>query len=330
METVIQARGLCKRFRGGIVAVDGLDLEVPRGAVYGLMGCNGAGKTTTLRLLTGLLRPDAGTARLLGADFWTAPRAVRQRVAYVSQAQQLPTWMTLEELCRYGAHFYDAWDRGVARDLARRWDLPWQRPVARLSGGAQRQAAILLALAAQPEVLLLDEPAAGLDPVARRSLLGSLVEALSRAGGCTVLLSTHLITDLERVAEYVGIMDRGGLTTSTRLEELLQTTKRVQVVFDQAAPPPGFTVPGALRSRTTGPVVFALVRLTCPDQLEAVRRLPGTRLDVFTMGLEEIFIELLQRGPEVADEENEAGGWSGPAGASALSATGRWETEARL
>jgi ABC-2 type transport system ATP-binding protein len=161
-----------------------------------------------------------------------------------------------------------------------------------LSGGQQRQAAILAALAARPEVLLLDEPAAGLDPVARRALLREIVEAVVRDPGCTVLFSTHLITDLERVADHIGIMDRGRLTLSTRLDDLLQSTRRVQVVFDQPSPPVGFLVPGALRTQIRGPVLTALVRYDGESQLAALREQRGVRVNVFPVGLEEIFINL--------------------------------------
>jgi ABC-2 type transport system ATP-binding protein len=310
MEAVLEANSLSKSFRGGVVAVNGLDLSVRRGSVYGLIGRNGAGKTTTLRLLMGLLRADGGTARILGADFWTAPRPLRQRVAYVAQAQQLPGWMTLEELCRYVAHFYEHWDPALAKDLVARWELPWQRALARLSAGEQRLAALLAALAARPEVMLLDEPAAGLDPIARRSLLTSLVEAISRGDGCTVLLSTHLVSDLERVAEHIGIMDRGRITTSARLEELLQTTKRVQVVFDRPGPPPDFVVPGAVRSHTAGPVVSAIARLANEAQLDPVRQMPGARVNVFPLNLEEVFIELFGKREQESFAEEEVS--SGP------------------
>src|SRR6266852_4404343 len=112
----IEANNLTKTFKPGIVAVSGLDLQIPRGAVYGLIGRNGAGNTTTLRLLMGLLRPDCGRARILGADMWEAPRPIRARVAHVSQSQQLPGWMTLAELSRYASHFYETWDQVQARD----------------------------------------------------------------------------------------------------------------------------------------------------------------------------------------------------------------------
>ena len=302
-ELAIQVKDLSKTFPGGTVAVNGLDMSVPPGVVYGLIGRNGAGKTTALRMLLGLLRPNRGTARVLGADMWTAPRRQRARVAYVSQTQQLHAWMTAGELCHYASHFYETWDAAYARRLAERWELDWQRQVGLLSAGEQRKVSILLALAARAEVLILDEPAAGLDPVARRQLIDEIVDSLARGDGCTVLFSTHIITDLERVAEHVGIMDRGRILTQRRLEDFQTTTKRVQVVFDADRPPPGFAIPGAVRSQTAGPVVTAVVQLASDSQLDEIRQMPGARVNVFDMGLEEAFIELL--GPMGAEELTE-------------------------
>src|SRR5205809_5421160 len=215
---VIAANGLSKTFRDGVVAVNDLDLKVERGAVYGLMGRNGSGKTTTLRLLLGLLQPDHGRARVLGWDFWRAPRSVRTRAAYVPQTQQLPASRSLEELNRCLQRFNEQWDQSHARTLANAWGLPWKRPLGCLSSGEQRKAAILLAFAGRPEVLVLDEPAAGFDLVARRQLLEQIVGAMTQSDGCTVLLSTHIVGDLERVADYVGIIDGGRMALSARLE----------------------------------------------------------------------------------------------------------------
>ena len=298
---IIEARNLTKTFRGGVVAVSGLDLRVNAGSVYGLIGRNGAGKTTTLRLLMGLLRPDAGEARVLGADLWTAPREVRQRVGYVSQSQQLPGWMTLDELCRCNTSFYRRWDPDLAHRLTRRWELPHKRPVSQLSGGEQRQAAILLALAARPEVLFLDEPAAGLDPIARRALLSSLVDSLTQETGCTIMFSTHHIGDLERIGDCIGMMDRGRIVRSLRLDDWLQRVKRVQVVFQSDDVPAGFEIPGARQLRCEGPVATAVVEFVNDDQLRSLRAIPGARVNVFPMNLEEIFIEWFER-PQTPDE----------------------------
>jgi len=313
-DLIIEARNLTKTFPGGVVAVNALDLAVPRGAVYGLIGRNGAGKTTALRLLLGLLRPNRGTARILGADLLAAPRELRERVAYVSQAQQIHAWMTPAELCHYVSHFYTQWDADYARDLGRRFGLAWHRQTGVMSGGEQRKVSILLALAARPEVLILDEPAAGLDPLARRDLVDELIDVLSGDGACTVLFSTHIISDLERIADHVGIMDRGHMITSAPLEALQSGTRRVQVIFEDAAPPDDFAIPGAVRQKAEGPVVTAVAKLTSDTQLDSVRQIPGARVSTFPLGLEDIFIELF------GDESR--GEFEGEEGAAAVQAPG--------
>jgi ABC-2 type transport system ATP-binding protein len=291
-DAAIEARDLYKTFPGGVIAVDGLDLSVPRGTVYGLIGRNGAGKTTTLRMLAGILLPERGTANVLGRDMWSAPPEARARMAYVSQLQKIHQWMTTEELCHYASHFYERWDMAYAKELAGHFGVSWDRPVGWMSGGQQRKAAILLAFAARPQVLILDEPAGGLDPIARRDLVSELVDVISRGDECTVILSTHIISDLERIAEHVGIMENGRMVESARLDELQTTAKRVQVIFEGSAPPPDFRIPGAVRVRADGPVVSAVVRLGNDAELDVVRRIPGARVNVFPLGLEDMYIEL--------------------------------------
>jgi len=300
METVIQTSQLTKTFRG-VVAVNGLDLRVGRGSVYGLIGRNGAGKTTTLRLLMGLLKPDSGEARILGTNWWEASADQRERVGYVSQTGHPPGWMSLEDLGRYSARFFTRWDSGLARELARRWMLPWNRPLERLSGGHQRLASLLLALSARPEVLVLDEPAAGLDPVSRRDLLRSLVDALLRIDGCTVLLSTHLLADVERIATHVGILDHGRIVGTGSVDDWQRTMRRVQVVYPGDSLPPDAEVPGTIRSEDLGPVLTAIARIADDAQLDPIRSLPGVRVHVFPLTLEELFIEWM--GPSHAEAE---------------------------
>lgn len=296
-DPVIEASDLAKTFPGGRVAVHGLDLTVPTGSVYGLIGRNGAGKTTTLRMLLGLLRPNRGVARILGHDLWHAPRAVRQRVAYVSQEQQLPSHQCAAQLCLHLAKLHDRWDHRLAGKILARFGIPPEAPLWALSGGDQRKVAVALAFASRPDVLVLDEPAAGLDPIARRQLIEEMVEFLADGDGRTVLFSTHIIADLERVADQIGIMDRGRMVAGGSLESLQSDMRRVQIIFDGGSVPAGFAVPGMVRSRAEGPVLTALVRLNGEDPLAALRNQPGLRINEFPLGLEDLFIELLDRQP---------------------------------
>ena len=152
-EHAIDAVNLTKTFSGGKVAVSSLDLGIPKGTVYGLMGRNGSGKSTAIKLLLGLLKADSGTARILGHELWAASRPVRSRVGYVAQHPQLPGWMNLRDLGRYVSHLYDSWDQKLFETAADRWELPMLQSVGRMSAGEQRKTAVVLALAPQPEVL---------------------------------------------------------------------------------------------------------------------------------------------------------------------------------
>ena len=299
-EPVLHARGLVKTF-GGVVALNGLHLQVGRGEVMALVGRNGAGKTTAMRILLGLTRADAGTAHILGKDWWEAGAVDRQRVAYVSQQGQPPGWMTLGELGRMSARFFARWDSGLARELAGRWEVPWNRPLGRLSGGHQRLAALAWALATRAEVLLLDEPAAGLDPVSRRDVMRGLVDALMRTDGCTVLLNTHVLADVERLATHVAVLQQGSVVATAAVEEWQRTMRRVQVVVPGQEVPPGLEVPGTLRSHRSGPVLTALARVTDDAQLGPVRALPGVRVHVFPLTMEEWFVAWMEPGEALAN-----------------------------
>jgi ABC-2 type transport system ATP-binding protein len=308
-DVAIQAIDLSKTFRPAVVAVNGLDLNVSRGAVYGLIGRNGAGKSTTLRLLMGLLRPDRGTAHILGRDLKDSAREIRQRVTYVSQEQQLPWGLSGEDLFEYFGTLYDSWDQAYAVDLGRRFDVDTSRPLGTLSGGDQRRVAVILSLAARPDVVILDEPAAGLDPVSRRQLIEAMIDFLGDGGERTVLFSTHILADLERVADHIGLMDRGRMMLSGSLDTLQGGMRRVQVIFDDDHVPAGFEIPGELRRRIEGPVLTAVVRLTRDDQLHHLRAHENLRVQEHPLGLEDLFIDLMEPGPRAPGEHDSFPWW---------------------
>jgi len=290
----IEASNLTKSFGVGRVAVSGLDLKIAPGTVYGLVGRNGAGKSTALRLLMGLLKPDTGYATILGQNLWHADRLHRARIGYVPQHQRLPGRMSLEDLGRYVGKFYEDWDARRLLDLVKRWGMDSKLPVGRMSGGEQRKAALLLAIQAMPQVLILDEPASGLDSVARRELLELLIELIQLRPETTMLISTHHIGDLARIAQEVGMMDRGRMMRSAHLDDLQDRVKKVQVVFPGEAPPAHVKLPGMIRKEQTGPVVTAICELDSEYLLDDMRQRPGVRVQTFPLSLEEIFLELFE------------------------------------
>lgn len=301
----IESINLTKSFAAGQVAVSGLDLKIAPGTVYGLVGRNGAGKSTALRLLMGLLRPDQGSARILGNNLWQADRSQRSRIGYVAQRQLLPGRMSLEDLGRYVGRFYEDWDHLKWHSLVKRWGMNLKVAVGRMSGGEQRKAALLLAIHAMPQVLILDEPAAGLDSVARRELLDLLIELIQLRPETTLLISTHHIGDLARIAQEVGMMDRGRLLRTAQLDDLQERMKKVQVVFPGSAPPAGFKLPGMISMESVGPVVTAVCELDSDKLLEEWRQQSQLRVQNFPLSLEEIFLELFEN-TQWRSEANEA------------------------
>lgn len=292
-QAAIQTVRLGKTFSGNVEAVRDLTASVPRGVVYGLIGRNGAGKTTLIRMLMGLLRPTSGQAMLLGRQMMSADLQHRSRIAYVSQEFHLPQLMTTQELCYSTSVFYPNWDEDLAKSLARRFEVDLTRPVGQLSGGQRCKAAILVALATRAEVLILDEPAAALDPIARRHLVEELIDVAVRSDGRTILFSTHIVSDLERVADHIGIMEAGRLVVNAPLEQLQATIRRVQMVFPGDSVPEGFVVEGALKTRVSGPVLSAIARVDGEEAIECLRRRSGARVNAFPLGLEDLFINLL-------------------------------------
>ena len=198
--------------------LDAVDLELAPGTITGLLGRNGSGKTTLMRVALGLMRARNGTARLFGEDSWAPPAGVRGPLAYVPQQFASFGWMMVDPcLAMIGSH-YDDWDHGLVDDLKREWQLANKR-IAKLSPGDQQKVAILLAVGHKPDLLLLDEPAANLDPAARRDFLKAIVE-LNADRGQTILLSSHITSDIERIASHIAILHRGRIVCHEALDDM--------------------------------------------------------------------------------------------------------------
>ena len=218
MNTVIQTRGLVKQFRR-VTALSDCDVTVPEGRICALIGPNGAGKTTLLRLLSGLARPTAGEMSVLGG----APRqdpAFLAGVGYLAQEIPLYRRFTAEEHISIGAHLNRRWDAELARDRLKSLNIPLDRAAGSLSGGQRAQLALTLTLAKKPRLVLLDEPVAALDPLARRHFLATMADAVAE-GGLTVLLSSHLVADMERVVDYLILLSASRVQLSGDIDALL-------------------------------------------------------------------------------------------------------------
>jgi ABC-2 type transport system ATP-binding protein len=221
-DAAIELRGIVKSY-GKKQVLTGLDLAVPKGSVLGLLGTNGVGKTTLIKCALGLIRPQQGEARLLGEDSWNLSAEAKARIGYVPQVVNLYPWMKVRHLIEYTAAFYPNWNYELVAKLSKEWDIPRKDRTGALSVGQLQKVAILLALGHEPELLILDEPAASLDPLARRQFLQMIIE-LAEPGKRTVLFSTHITSDLERVADSVAILKSGRIAWHGLLEDLKEQT----------------------------------------------------------------------------------------------------------
>ena len=220
-ESVITVSELTRRF-GAKTALDSVNLSVSRGVVHGLVGANGAGKTTLIRHVLGLLRAESGSVRVFGLDPVADPVAVLSRIGYLSEENDLPGWMSVDELIRYSRAFYPAWDDAYAEELRQAFALDPQARIKNLSRGQKARAGLLVALAHRPELLVLDEPSSGLDPIVRRDILGAVMRTIAHEGR-TVLFSSHLLDEVEQVADHVTMISNGTIVLSAPLSEIKES-----------------------------------------------------------------------------------------------------------
>ncbi len=299
MSSPIHTRSLSKAFRSKD-AVRSLDFEVPAGSIYALIGPNGAGKTTTIKLLMNLLRPSAGSAEVLGVDSRRlSPRELR-RIGYVSENQEMPDEMTLEYFLAYLKPFYPAWDDALALDMVRQFDLPLDRRLRHLSRGMRMKAALASSLAYRPELIVLDEPFTGLDPLVRQELIAGL---LGQAEGTTILISSHDLAEIESFASHIGYLEDGALRFAEEASALAARFRQVEITFD-APPALPREWPGAWIEPQSAAAVLRFVdsRFDAGRTPAEVRRLfPGARsVEFLPMPLRDIFVALAKAGRRTA------------------------------
>lgn len=289
----VSFQSVTRRF-GKRVALDGISLDVPEGSVLGLVGRNGAGKTTALRLAMGILHPDAGTLRVLGLDPVRQGLEVRRRLSLISEEAALYPDFRIRELMRLTRGLHPRWDDAVARDLVERLGLDPGQRVRELSRGTRAKVSLLLAVATRPEVLLLDDPTAGLDPLVRREVLESIVESFPEQGGAVVYAS-HLIHDIERVADRVAVLDEGHVVLEGSVDDLRSRYARASAVFEND-PPASFDGVHVLEREARGRSL-SVVSDAPPEALARALREAGAKdVDIARLDLEDLLIALLREG----------------------------------
>jgi len=289
-----------RRF-GKKTAVNGLDLRVEPGTILGLVGRNGSGKTTSLRLAHGMLYPDGGAVRVLGLDPQCDGLALRRRVSLLAEESSLYPWMKVREVLDFGAALHPNWDTALAADITERLQLEPDEKIRDLSRGSRAKVSLALAVAVRPELLLLDDPTAGLDPLVRREVLQGVLEAVSDDGGA-VIYASHLVHDIERVADDVVFLDAGKKRFEASVEKLKETTRRARAVFDDGAPET-IQLEGKIDAQADGRVLTVVAEDPTQDLDRRLMSLGASEVEVESISLEEILIAFLRNDPssEVAD-----------------------------
>jgi len=286
---IIQIAGLAKSFNEKRV-LNGVDLDIPQGSVVGLLGTNGSGKSTLIKCVLGLLRPTEGKISILGEDPWTLSAEAKERLGYVPQEVKLYPWMRVKHVVGYTAAFYPKWDYAWGEELLDRWQLPRDDRVGPLSAGQLQKLALVLALGHHPELLILDEPVASLDPIARREFLRTLLD-LAQDERHTVLFSTHITSDLDRVASHVALLQDGKITCFEELDALKDRVKRLRITAAGVLPR-DFSIPGTLRADVEGNLALVTATHVTEEMLEQLKREHHAEVAVESLNLEEIFLEL--------------------------------------
>lgn len=285
---VIEAQNLSKSF-GDERVLDGLNLAIEPGQIVALIGTNAAGKTTLIKCLLGLLRISEGAGRIFGEDSWNLSANTKSRLGYVSQEFEMLNWMTVRQITDYTGAFYEHWQPQRVAQLISEWQLPLHKRINTLSVGQRQKLAAILAMGHQPELLILDEPVASLDPSARRQFLRSLIEFTADETR-TILFSSHITSDLERIASHVAFLRSGQVAWFGPLDLLKERCKRIRI-FAAESLPATLDIPGAIHAEVQGRTAIAsVIDFDDTTRAELAQRFGG-EIRVEDLNLEEIFLE---------------------------------------
>jgi ABC-2 type transport system ATP-binding protein len=288
-ESAVQASHLNKAFGPRHVLSD-LTFDVRPGEVIGVLGKNGAGKTTLLELMLGYSTPSSGNVRVFGRESQDLPGEIKRRIGFVPQQDELLNQLTVAEQLRVIASFYQRWDHDLISRLCQEWGVDPKARIGSMSVGERQKLSILLAFGHQPDLLILDEPVASLDPLARRQFLEQLVE-LTGEGQRSIIFSSHIVSDIERLSSRIWILKEGRLVWECDLESLKESVSRLHIRLGGATVPT-FDIPGAINQRTQGQSVIAVVRDWTPEIQQDFEQRHGVAVEQERLGLEELFLEL--------------------------------------
>jgi ABC-2 type transport system ATP-binding protein len=289
---IIETHQLSRKY-GRADALRGLDLSVPAGNIFALIGANGAGKTTAIKVLMNLLEPTSGEARVLGVDSRKLSPRERQQIGYVSENQKLPEWMTVRQLLDYCRPFYPTWDRELEARLLREFELPPDRKLKHLSRGMGMKAALLSSLAYRPKLLVLDEPFSGLDPLVRDEFIRGILE-VSQQSEWTIFISSHDINEVEQLADWVGLIDNGRMDFAEPIESLQARFRRMEVTLQGNEAALAASPASWLEAEREGNFVRIIESRYTEEQWARYRqdRFAGAEVTAKPMALREIFVAL--------------------------------------
>ena len=290
-EAAIATQGLSKTYRGK-AALSELTLNVPKGALYGFLGRNGAGKTTTMKLLMGMIRPDGGAMQVLGRPIIKEVDAVavRRKVAFVSEEKELYPFMTVEQTIRFTRPFFPTWRKDLEEKYLKRYRLPLDKAIPKLSKGMRTQLMLLLAMARGAELLIMDEPTSGLDPAMTEEVLQELA-ALAAVEGLTVFFSSHQLTEVEQICDSVALIDQGRLVIEGVLDDLKARYRRILLVFNGDAPRELETLSGVDSLRVHGRTASLLAHENVDGLVQRAERMGSRSVEVRPVALKELFLD---------------------------------------
>jgi ABC-2 type transport system ATP-binding protein len=286
-EEVLEAKGLTKEAGGKRILKD-LDLSMHRGEVVGLLGKNGAGKSTLMDVLLGFALPTGGESRVFGDRSDRMQPATKSRVGFVPQSDELMGTMTGRQHLSLTASFYGHWDWNLIQRLSTDWQVPLDRRISALSGGERQKLATLMALGHEPELLVMDEPASGLDPVARRQFMRTILDIASDSSR-TILYSSHIVADIERTASHIWVMREGEMVWKGELDCLKESVVRIRIRSDRDLNP-ALKLPGQLTLSVSGRNATAVVSDWSAERATEVEQLSGVPIETEALGLEDIFL----------------------------------------